>query len=232
MVTQTIATAWATNIDMNAAKHRATKVLQQIKQYQPHTKTVLELGVGLGSVLYFFPKKYAVYGLDLSQHALKIATKTIPNARLFHSSMHNFRLPRTYDVIFTVNECINEVKPYKNWESTFHQVYQHLNQHGLFIFDMPTQHYLDWHKKRIVKLEKVKSGYIFDNTIVQGNKLTWDTTYFHKLKNGQYQVEHDKYSEYIYPLSKVEKSLKKYFTIVTKRYDNHKRNLLLVCRKK
>jgi trans-aconitate methyltransferase len=190
----------------------------------------LELGVGLGAVLYHF-KKFEKYGLDLGEAYVKVAKKVIPDAKFFVQNMVNFKINKKFDIIFTTNECINEVQPYANWEKTFRNVYGHLNDGGLFILEMPTEHYLDWHKNNCVELEEKPSGYLWDKTHVEGNKLTWDTIYFKKLKNGLYEVEKDKYYEFIHSAIKVKKSLEKNFKILKTIYFNNHENVIIVCRK-
>ncbi|MFA5176201.1 MAG: class I SAM-dependent methyltransferase [Candidatus Nanoarchaeia archaeon] len=221
---------WEKNIDRKAAKIRAERVLKVIKKYNPKAKVVLELGVGLGAVLFYF-KNFEKYGLDLGKDYIKVARKIVPDAKLFVQSMDNFRINKKFDIIFSVHECINEVKPFKNWESTFKHSYNHLNKNGLFIFDMRTQKHLEDMKKQIIKLKETPTGFIYDNTLVQGNKLTWDTTYFNKYKNNFYKIEKDRYDEFVYSIDKVKKSLSKRFKIIKILFFEDKRKVMFVCRK-
>ncbi len=230
-MTSNLTEIWAKNVDKKAAKVRADKVLNAIKKYHPKSKNVLELGVGLGVVLFHF-KKFKKFGLDRGKKYIKVAKKIVPDAKLFVQSMDSFKINEKFDVIFSVHECINEVKPYKNWESTFKHAHGHLNEKGLFIFDMRTEKHLEDMKKQIVKLEETSTGYIYDNTIVRGNKLTWDTTYFKKIKSNLYQVEKDRYDELIYPVVKVKKSLTKRFNILKVIFFENKRKAMFICRKK
>ncbi|MFW6047028.1 MAG: class I SAM-dependent methyltransferase [Candidatus Woesearchaeota archaeon] len=222
---------WEKNVDKKAAKARAVRVLSAIKKYHPKAKTVLELGVGLGVVLFHF-KKFDKYGLDLGKEYVKVAKKIVPNAKLFVQSIDRFQINETFDIIFSVHECINEVKPYKKWESTFKHAHKHLNDNGLFIFDMRTEKHLEDMKKQVVKLEETPTGYIYDNTIVRGNKLTWDTTLFKKVKNKLYEIEKDRYDELIYPVAKVKKSLTKNFKVLETIFFENKRKAMFICRKK
>ena len=222
---------WEKNVDKKAAKIRADRVLNAIRKYHPKSKTVLELGVGLGVVLFHF-KKFKKTGLDLSKEYVKTAKKIIPDAKLIVQSMDNFKINEKFDVIFSVHECINEVKPFKNWESTFKHSHDHLNDDGLFIFDMRTQKHLEDMKKQTVKLEETPTGYVYDNAIVNGNKLTWDTTYFKKVKNNCYQIEKDRYDEVIYPVEKVKKSLSKNFKVLKSIFFDQNRRVMFICRKK
>lgn len=222
---------WEKNFDKSAAKKRAERILSQIKLYNPKAKKVLELGVGLGFVLKHF-KYFEKYGLDLGKDYIKIAKRIVPDGNFFVQSMHNFKINEKFDVVFTTNECINEVRPYSNWVSTFRSVAFHLNSKGLFILEMPTEEYLNYHKSRVVILEEKPSGFIYDNTYVKGNKLTWDTIFFKKLKNGLYCIEKDKYDEFIYSVEKVKRSLAKNFEILKIDYFNKKQHVIFVCKKK
>ncbi|MBR9700991.1 class I SAM-dependent methyltransferase [Candidatus Woesearchaeota archaeon] len=230
-MTDSLTEIWEQNIDRKSAKRRADIVLSQIRKYNPKAKKVLELGVGLGFVLSHF-KNFEKFGLDLGKEYIKVAKRIVPDANLFVQSMHNFKIKEKFDVIFTTDECINEIRPYSNWIATFRRAHAHLNKNGLFILEMPTKLYLENHKKRIVKLEETPSGFIYDNTYVKGNRLSWDTVFFKKLKNGLYRVEKDNYDEFIYPVKKVNADLKKKFEILRTQYFNKKENVILVCKKR
>jgi cyclopropane fatty-acyl-phospholipid synthase-like methyltransferase len=226
-----LAEIWNKNIDKEEANKRANRILQQINEYLPNAKKVLELGVGIGYVLLAF-RNFECSGLDLSKEHIRIAKRVIPKAKLFVKSMHNFKIPEKFDVIFTTNEGINEVQPYKRWKLTFEQVYKHLEDKGLFILDMPTRLYLKDQQNTITKLEKTPSGYIYDKTIVKGNKLTWDTVFFKKLSGEKYKLITDNYDEFIYPLNKVKKDLNRRFTILKVILFDKKETVMIVCRKR
>jgi cyclopropane fatty-acyl-phospholipid synthase-like methyltransferase len=223
---------WEKNLDRKAAKIRADRVLKLIKKYNPKTKKILELGVGLGAVLVHFSPKYEVSGLDFQNEYIKIAKKLIPKAKFYTQGMDKLKINEKFDTIFSVHECINEVKPYKNWELTFKKVFEHLNQEGLWIFDMRTQKHLEEKKKQVVELEKTPTGYIYDGFEVKGNKLFWKTIYFKKVKGNLYEIEHDNYFEEIYNIQKVEKSLLKHFKILDKIPIKEGLTFMFVCQKK
>jgi trans-aconitate methyltransferase len=232
METSEQAKLWEKNLDRKKAKIRADRVLKQISKYNPQTKNVLELGVGLGAVLIHFSQKYEVSGLDLQNEYIQIAKKLIPKANFYVQGMDKFKINEKFDTIFSVHECINEVKHYKNWELTFKRVFEHLNQDGLWIFDMRTQKHLEEKKKKAVELEKTPTGYLYDGFEVKGNKLFWKTVYFKKVKGKLYEIEHDDYFEEIYDIKKVEKSLLKHFKILDRIPIEGGLTFMFVCRKK
>jgi cyclopropane fatty-acyl-phospholipid synthase-like methyltransferase len=221
---------WEKDIDRRAAEVRARRILKIIQEYNPQAKEVLELGVGVGAVLNVFPEKYNLSGLDLQKEYVEVTKKLISRGKFYVQSMDKFKIDKKFDVIFSVHECINEVKPFKNWESTFRRVKTHLNSEGLFIFDMRTQKHLEDKKKQIVKLEKTPTGYIYDDFAVEKNKLIWKTTFFTKVEKGLYKLGEDSYFEEIYPIDKVKKSLSKYFKILKLIQFGKGQKAMFICR--
>ena len=222
---------WEKDIDRGAAKVRAKRVIEIIQKYNSKAKDILELGVGIGAVLDNFPKTYNLHGLDRQEEYINVAKKLIGQGKFYVQSMDKFKINKKFDVIFSVHECINEVKPFKNWESTFKCVKDHLNPNGLFIFDMRTQEHLEYKKKQIVKLEKTPTGYIYDNFAVEKNKLIWKTTFFTKVKSGLYKLGKDSYFEEIYPIEQVKKSLSKYFKVLKIIKFEKGQKVMFVCEK-
>ena len=198
--------------DKLAARQRAARVLRLIGKYAPRAKSVLELGVGNGSVLAAFPRKYSLYGLDIELRYLKLAKKKVPRAHLFRASMHNFKARRKFDVIYSVYDSINFLSSFSQWGQAFARVSSHLAEGGIFIFDCYTSEMLP-----LLSREKGAS--------VNGNCLAWKICAARKGKKYCF-----KFKERLYPEEKIVKSLGKCLTILEKRPLSRTR-LLLVARK-
>lgn len=208
---------WDDLADEKSARTRASIVLNLIKKHKLGAKSVLELGVGNGNVLKNFPKKYSLHGLDVEAKYVALARKKIPSAKLIASSMHNFRFNKKFDVIFSIFDSINFLDNFNQWKQTFKTVHKHLDDGGIFIFDMYTPTMLEKAKTWSI-FSKEKFGYMWDKAIVKGNKLTWNFHIFEKIKNNNYELNEYKFSENIFPVEKVEKELKKHFKII-ERFD-------------
>jgi hypothetical protein len=95
-------------------------------------------------------------------------------------------------------------------------------------------------KARTMKdFTKEKFGYMSDIGVVKGNMLTWDMAVFEKKKGNNYEMHQFYFTEHIFPVSTVEKEMKKHFNILEKLdSDTMKRptanttRLLYVARKK
>lgn len=219
-------------------KTRAQKVLRFVKRYLPRSTSLCELGVGIGGVLSHMPKKYELYGVDIGSDFVKYTQKRVPRAHLKTSSMHNFKFSKTFDVVYSIFNCINFLKTFSQWKQTFKRVADHLEDDGLFIFDMDTSVELK-EQANTYRFWDEEFGYGCDQKLVKGNSMTWRFLYFEQQKNGLFECNEYFFPEKIFALSKVEKELKKHFVILEKRDsysmkkpDKHTGTILYVCRKK
>lgn len=218
--------------DKKEAKERAERVLKPVSKYNKKAEKVLELGVGIGAVLDNFPKKFIIYGLDIEEEYIDICKKKIKRGKFLVSSMHNFRIDEKFDVIFSVFDSINFLENFDQWKSTFKAVSQHLNEDGLFIFDMYTPKTLQHFKGKEVTASKFTKGYCLEGAVVKGNTLTWDFKIFEKVAQDMYQIHEYEWKETIYPVPKVESALARLFQILEKKQWEDGRRILFVCRKK
>ena len=222
-------------------RERAGYVLKPVNEYCKRARKILEIGCGPGEVLANLPKKYAIYGLDIERDYIEFCRKRIPHGRFFVSSMHNFKLDEKFDVIFSADDAVNFLKDFDQWKSTFKAVDEHLNNHGLFIFDVFTPKMLR-DALRVQKyhfflgsaysVREYPGGCYFDRAIIQGNALTWDCRIFERLPNGLYQLNEYKFKERIYPVSKMKSALSERFDILEENLREEGRVILFVCRKK
>lgn len=209
---------WDDLADVQSARRRAKRVLELIRKYNPKAKSIMELGVGSGNVLKCFPKKYDLFGLDIDQKYVKLAQKKMPCANLIVSSMHNFKINKKFDVIFSIYDSINFLESFEQWKQTFKTVHKHLNEPGIFIFDMYTPQMLE-RGKNWSFFSKEKFGYMWDKAEVKGNKLTWHFHIFEKQKGNNYKLNEYKFHEWMFSVKKIEKELRKYFKII-KKFEN------------
>ena len=193
---------WENITDKKAAKERANYVLKPIKKYKG-VKKILELGVGVGYVIQYFPKKYEISGLDIKKDYISICKKKFPKYKFYVASMHNFKIKEKFDVIFSVYDSINFLKNIWQWEKTFELVKNHLNDGGLFIFDMYTEKALKEFKGKSEYTKKFKFGYVNSKGIVKWNRLVWDFKIFEKKTKNKYKIHRNKFVEYIQPTKKV-----------------------------
>lgn len=105
--------------------------------------TVLDLACGTGSMSIPFMKKgYNIIGLDYSEEMLEIASNRFSevgdNFSLLKAKMQEFELSEKADACICCLDSINHLNNIDDIQATFKNVYDSLNNNGLFVFDVNT----------------------------------------------------------------------------------------------
>jgi len=218
---------------------RVRYIMAPVMKYHSTAKSILEIGCGMGDVLANLPKRYSISGLDYEEDFIKVARKRMPNGRFYVQSMHNFKLDEKFDVIFSAYDAVNFLKDFSQWKSTFRAVNEHLNDRGLFVFDVYTPRMLaatrrsqEEHRRSPLSGREWGMGYYFERGLVKGNVLTWDSRIFERLPNGLYKLNRYRFVERIFPVKKMKSALSKHFDIVETTPRGKGSRIIFVCRKK
>lgn len=109
-------------------------------EYNIEPKMILEMACGSGNMTQYFCKnRYKVTAFDLSEEMLLLAQEKIgrkPNLKLSCQNMTEFKYREKFDVVLAVCDSLNYLIEDGDLEKTFKNVYDHLNESGLFIFDI------------------------------------------------------------------------------------------------
>ena len=123
---------------MDDPSPRAARVQDFIDRYRPDAVSLLELGCGTGSILDRLTSVASLTGLDRSPEMLAVAAHKVPRARLVEGDMASFSLGERFDVVICVFDSLNHLVDFDQWTSMFALVRDHLNDDGLFCFDVNT----------------------------------------------------------------------------------------------
>jgi len=210
-----------------------------IKKYHKVARSILEIGCGMGDVLVNLPKRYSISGLDYEEDFIKVARKRMPKGKFYVHSMHDFKIGEKFDVIFSANDAVNFLEDFSQWKSTFKAVNEHLNDNGLFIFDVftpkmltVTRRWLEKHRRSSLSGREFSMGYYFDRGLAKGNVLTWDSRVFERLPSGLYQLNRYRFIERIYPVARMKSALSEHFDILETSLREKGIVILFVCRKR
>lgn len=104
---------------------------------------VLDLACGTGSMSIPFMKKgYNIIGVDYSEEMLEIASNRLSevgnNFSLLKAKMQEFELSEKADACICCLDSINHLNNIDDVQATFKNVYDSLNNNGLFVFDVNT----------------------------------------------------------------------------------------------
>lgn len=147
---------------------RCDYILSFFEQNGIKSGTVLDLACGTGSMSIPFMKKgYSIIGVDLSEEMLEIASNRLfevgNSFSLLKAKMQEFELSEKTDACICCLDSINHLNNVDDVLATFKNVYDSLNNGGLFVFDVNT----------VYKHNKV----LADNTFVFDEDdyyLVWD----------------------------------------------------------
>ncbi|SDG41960.1 Methyltransferase domain-containing protein [Pedobacter terrae] len=117
---------------------------QLINQYCPNNISILELGSGTGKHANLLVNKgYNMYGLERSAEMVAIANRAkAENITFKVADITDFQINQSFDVALSLFHVISYLVDNQSLISTFQNVHRHLNEKGLFIFDV-------WHSSAV-----------------------------------------------------------------------------------
>jgi SAM-dependent methyltransferase len=193
----------------------ACYIRRLIRQHKPKANTLLELGCGTGAILKILAKYYDVAGLDLSPQMLSIARKKLPYVRLYRKDMVRFDLGTKFDVIICVFDSINHVLKFADWQKIFRNVARHLEQDGLFLFDINTEAKLERLINAPTWVHKFGRNLEFIN-VTDGRRgiANWNIRVFEHRHGNQYGLFEEDIKQISFAVEQIRAALTKQFTKV------------------
>lgn len=105
--------------------------------------TLCELACGTGNMTCRMEKRgYKITASDISSDMLSIASEKLNGTELIRSDMSKLTLPEKYDAFLCMIDGINYVITPKAVLDTFKTVKSHLNDGGVFVFDVSSRYKL------------------------------------------------------------------------------------------
>lgn len=185
------------------------------KKYKKEPRNILEMACGTGNLTYELAQDgYRLTAFDLSEEMLAQAYKKLgryKSVNLLNLDMVDFELNRKYDSVIAICDSMNYILEEEDLLSSFKNVYEHLEDGGLFIFDINSYY----------KLKEI----IGKNTFVSDQENTfysWQNFYDEKLdicdffltffvedEDGKYTRFDEEHSEKAYKIQTIVDLLKK-----------------------
>lgn len=121
----------------------AAYVRRILRRFKVTPKSVLDLCCGTGSVAEMLAANgLDVWGVDISPEMIEIARRKAAGKGLkIEYSVHNassFRLGRKFDLVVSLFDSLNYITDSSELQNVFYRVSEHLNEGGLFVFDVNT----------------------------------------------------------------------------------------------
>ena len=187
---------------------RAARVDAAVRRYRPEARTLLELGCGTGSILARLTTGAALTGLDRSPAMLAVCAQKVPGARLVEGDMASFDLGRRFDVVACVFDSLNHLLDVASWASLVGCVHHHLNDDGLFVFDVNTVGELRRLGDDPPWVHDFAGGTaVIDVEYAEGGdglaRTEWDIRIFERVTADRYELHHERIGELALPLERV-----------------------------
>ena len=197
---------------MGDRKQSAEQVRALLRKYHPQGKTLLELGCGTGSVLKHLRHHYQVSGLDLSPQMLKVARKKLPGVPLYHADMISFELDKHFDAIICVFDSINHLTQWNDWERVFVRACTHLNDRGVFLFDINTEVKLRQLDAAPVWIHRFDSHFLLMDVSCNSRGVSrWNIKVFEHRYGEQFTLHEEDIYEKAFPRTRIQAALHKKF---------------------
>jgi SAM-dependent methyltransferase len=195
------------------AEH-AAYIRSLLKKHHPRAKTVLEFACGTGSVLKQLQPYYDVAGVDLSRDMLAIAKEKLPGIRLVQGDMRTVDLGEQFDVVLCVYDSINHLTQFRDWEALFRRAREHLNDSGIFLFDINTVHRLASSSGAPPMVQWFGDGSLMVIAIVDAPRgaVDWEINVFERVRGSTYRLHLDVIREVSFPTERIGAALRKRFT--------------------
>ncbi len=156
-------------------------------------RSILDLGCGTGELTSKLQTLgFNMSGIDLSKDMINVAKqKSIDNKQDIQYTVQNmvdFTLNNNVDAMISTCDSYNYILDDNDLLKSFKRVYKYLNDNGMFIFDMNTEHYFKETLGECMYSDvALDSAYIVENKYSQIEKInTYELNLFVENKNGSY----------------------------------------------
>lgn len=114
-------------------------IIETVHQKDWQEGAILDIGCGTGNSTFpMFTRGFDVTGLDASADMLKVAREKLPPVPFIEADFTHFELDRTFTLIYSVFDSLNNLLDPRDFEKMARTVYAHLAPGGFFMFDVNT----------------------------------------------------------------------------------------------
>lgn len=151
--------------------------------------TLLDVACGTGAITAVLAGKYQVSGLDISPAMLVVARGKLPGTPLYLADMASFKLDARFDAIVCTYQGVNHLLGWPAWDGFFGCVHDHLNDGGLFVFDIATITYLMTMASIPKIVQPFGDNYLVIRVSMMDDRIfSWHVEVFELQPDGRYRL--------------------------------------------
>ncbi len=118
--------------DRHNPPHKFAGYLREIRRLRPHG-SLLDVGCAHGRFLAAARDHYQCEGVEISEYALTLARKALPDIRLHHAPIETFQPGRVYDVV----TCFDVLEHVPDLDAALHRLRGLLVPSGILVIAVP-----------------------------------------------------------------------------------------------
>ncbi len=184
-------------------------------------KDVLEMACGTGNLTTLLEVDYNVDAFDNSVDMLSIARNKL-QCNLYMLDMRKFSMGKVYDGVLCICDSLNYILEIDEMEKVFENVYHHLKEDGVFIFDMNTEYnFINNFGDNIYKDEVDNVFYVWENFYNGEEKLNYYNIDFFLKENSLYRRFSEEHIEKSYSVNEINDLLLKVGFVDIEVYDGY-----------
>lgn len=186
-----------------------------LDRYDIKSKNILEMACGTGNLSYHLAKRrYNLVCFDLSSEMLSRAYEKLGrfnNVKLLELNMVDFKINKRFDSVISICDSINYITEKDDLLKCFTNVYKHLNDGGIFIFDINSYHKLkNIIGNNIFTEDRENIFYTWQNCYNEEQDICeFYLTFFKKNENNLYHRFDEEHTEKAYKVNEIVELLNK-----------------------
>lgn len=168
--------------------------------------TILELGCGNGQLgILLKEAEYEIEGLDLSEEMLSLAQLRQEEAGvhfpLIQGDMRDLSGFGEYEAVISFCDSLCYLPDQEDVETTFREVYSHLKENGIFLFDVFTTEHIESLDGYAYHDELPGIVFMWDSYAgLNKHSVEHDLSFFVETEEGHYERQTELHHERTYPI--------------------------------
>jgi len=193
-----------------------TDYMEEIfSKYNVKPINILEMACGTGNLTYQLAlRNYKITCFDISAEMLAKAYQKmgrVSNVKILQQDMIDFKINKSFDSVISICDSINYITSKAKLEKCFINVYDHLKQDGIFIFDINSYYKLkEVIGNNVFVEDRENIFYTWQNYYDESNDISeFYLTFFEMDKNNHYHRFDEEHLEKAYKEDEIIDLLKK-----------------------
>ncbi|MDO5714814.1 MAG: methyltransferase domain-containing protein [Tissierellia bacterium] len=173
---------------------------------------ILEMACGTGALTKFIRRLAPVTAFDLSSDMLSVAREKLGSSQRVHlycEDMSTFQLTQKFDLILCLCDSLNYLETKDMVRKTFQNVFDHLTDDGIFLFDINTEYKFLSMSDQVFTDEKEDIFYVWENFYSLNDRENIYRIHFFQREGEKYRRFFEEHIQYMYSEKDLDEMLMK-----------------------